>query len=81
MSETAADILDRTGALHTRREDADVNSRKTLDKNFYEVANDRALWGSNDSDAERKAIRITAEGIPGVVEVNDHLMETPIVAY
>ncbi|NWL44260.1 histidine kinase, partial [Bradyrhizobium elkanii] len=33
------------------------------------------------SAAERAAIRIAAEAIPGVVAVNDHLMETPIMAY
>lgn len=31
------------------------------------------LWGHAQSDAERKAIRVSAEAIPGVVTVNDHL--------
>ncbi|MCP1752283.1 CBS domain-containing protein [Bradyrhizobium elkanii] len=39
------------------------------------------LWGYAPSAAERTAIRIAAEAIPGVVAVNDHLMETPIMAY
>ena len=39
------------------------------------------LWGYAQSDAERKAIRVAAEGIPGVVAVNDHLMDSPIFAY
>ena len=39
------------------------------------------LWGYAQSDAERNAIRVAAEGIPGVVAVNDHLMESPIFAY
>ncbi|UGY26628.1 CBS domain-containing protein [Bradyrhizobium septentrionale] len=39
------------------------------------------LWGYAPSAAERTAIRIAAEAIPGVVAVNDHLLETPIMAY
>ena len=39
------------------------------------------LWGYAQSDAERKAIRVAAEGIPGVVAVNDHLADSPIFVY
>ena len=39
------------------------------------------LWGYAQSDAERNAIRVAAEGIPGVVAVNDHLTDSPIFAY
>jgi CBS domain-containing protein len=38
------------------------------------------LWGYAQSDAERRAIRVAAEGIPGVVAVNDHLMDSPVFA-
>ncbi|WP_371814850.1 CBS domain-containing protein [Bradyrhizobium sp. CCBAU 51753] len=38
------------------------------------------LWGYAPSAAERAAIRIAAEAIPGVA-VNDHLLETPIMVY
>jgi CBS-domain-containing membrane protein len=31
------------------------------------------LWGTADSDTERKAIRLLAEGVQGVRAVNDHL--------
>ena len=39
------------------------------------------LWGYAQSDEERKAIRVVAEDIPGVVAVNDHLADSPILAY
>ncbi|PDT75001.1 CBS domain-containing protein [Bradyrhizobium sp. C9] len=39
------------------------------------------LWGYASSAAERAAIRVAAEAIPGVTAVNDHLLETPILAY
>ena len=39
------------------------------------------LWGLGESDAERQAIRITAEAIPGVAGVNDHLMREPASFY
>jgi CBS domain-containing protein len=39
------------------------------------------LWGDAQSNEERKAIRVAAENIPGVVAVNDHLAESPILAY
>jgi CBS domain-containing protein len=39
------------------------------------------LWGYAQSDEERKAIRVAAESIPGVVAVNDHLADSPILAY
>ena len=39
------------------------------------------LWGYAPSAAERAAIRIAAEAIPGVIAVNDHLLETPIMVY
>ena len=33
------------------------------------------------SDAERNAIRVIAEAIPGVTMVNDHLADSPVFAY
>jgi len=39
------------------------------------------LWGDAQSNEERKAIRVAAENIPGVVAVNDHLADSPILAY
>ena len=39
------------------------------------------LWGYAQSDEERKAIRVAAGDIPGVIAVNDHLANTPILAY
>jgi len=39
------------------------------------------LWGLVESDQERQAIRITAEAIPGVAAVNDHLMHEPAFVY
>ena len=36
------------------------------------------LWGYTQSNEERKAIRVAAESIPGVVAVNDHLADSPI---
>lgn len=39
------------------------------------------LWGFAPSAAERTAIRVAAEAIPGVVLVNDHLLETPTFIY
>lgn len=38
------------------------------------------LWGYAQSDDERRAIRVAAEGIPGVVVVNDHLAASPVSA-
>jgi hypothetical protein len=35
------------------------------------------LWGITRSDAERKAIRVAAESIPGVSAVNDNLITRP----
>ena len=35
------------------------------------------LWGISNSDTERKAIRVAAELMPGVVAVNDHLIMRP----
>jgi CBS domain-containing protein len=35
------------------------------------------LWGTVDSEAERKAIRIAAEGTPGIRHVNDNLVVRP----
>ena len=35
------------------------------------------LWGISSSDTERKAIRVAAESMPGVVAVNDHLIMRP----
>jgi osmotically-inducible protein OsmY len=39
------------------------------------------LWGYARSDDERKAIRVAAEAIPGVSLVNDHLADSPALAY
>jgi CBS domain-containing protein len=39
------------------------------------------LWGFTESEKERHAIRIAAESIPGVVEVNDHLLHEPAFIY
>ncbi len=39
------------------------------------------LWGFVESDAERQALRIAAEAIPGVAGVNDHLMREPASVY
>lgn len=39
------------------------------------------IWGFAPSAAERTAIRVAAEAIPGVVLVNDHLLETPAFVY
>ena len=39
------------------------------------------LWGLVESDAERQAIRIAAEAIPGVAGVNDHLTREPTSIY
>jgi CBS domain-containing protein len=36
------------------------------------------LWGYAQSDDERRAIRVAAEDIPGVVAVNDHLADSPV---
>lgn len=38
------------------------------------------LWGITGSDAERKAIRVAAETIPGVFTVHDNLIRRPIHA-
>jgi osmotically-inducible protein OsmY len=35
------------------------------------------LWGVVDSEAERKALKVAAEAIPGVVVVADHLILRP----
>jgi len=35
------------------------------------------LWGTVSSDAERRAIRVAAESMPGVRAVNDHLLTQP----
>jgi len=39
------------------------------------------LWGYAQSDEERKAIRVAAEDIPGVVAVNDHLAGAATLVY
>jgi CBS domain-containing protein len=39
------------------------------------------LWGFVQSEAERQAIGIAAETIPGVTVVNDHLMREPAFIY
>jgi CBS domain-containing protein len=39
------------------------------------------LWGFAESEQERRAIRVAAESIPGVVAVNDHLMREPAFIY
>jgi osmotically-inducible protein OsmY len=35
------------------------------------------LWGIAQSETERKAIRVAAEGVPGVRAVNDNMMRGP----
>lgn len=39
------------------------------------------LWGIAGSDAERKAIRVAAESIPGVCAVHDNLIRRPTEAW
>jgi CBS domain-containing protein len=39
------------------------------------------LWGFYNSPTEHEAIRVAAEGIPGVREVVDHLTPRPVVLY
>lgn len=39
------------------------------------------LWGITGSDAERKAIRIAAESVPGVNAVHDNLIRRPMEAW
>ena len=39
------------------------------------------LWGITGSDAERKAIRVAAESIPGVCTVHDNLIRRPSEAW
>ena len=39
------------------------------------------LWGYAQSDDKRRAIRVAAEAIPGVILVNDHLADSPVFAY
>jgi len=39
------------------------------------------LWGITGSDAERKAIRVAAESIPGVCAVHDNLIRRPSEAW
>ena len=39
------------------------------------------LWGDAQSSEERRAIRVAAENIAGVLAVNDHLADSPILAY
>jgi osmotically-inducible protein OsmY len=38
------------------------------------------LWGMTQSQDEKKAIRVAAEGIEGVVAVNDNLTVYPVPA-
>jgi CBS domain-containing protein len=39
------------------------------------------LWGYAESSDQRKAIRLVAEGIPGVTVVNDHLADSSTFVY
>jgi CBS domain-containing protein len=39
------------------------------------------LWGFVQSESERQAISVTAEAIPGVAAINDHLMREPHSIY
>ena len=39
------------------------------------------LWGYAESGEERNAIRVDGRGIPGVVAVNDHLVDSPMFVY
>jgi CBS domain-containing protein len=36
------------------------------------------LWGIMDSEAERKALKVAAEAISGVIAVDDHLISRPL---
>jgi CBS domain-containing protein len=39
------------------------------------------LWGYTESGDQRKAIRVLAEAIPGVITVNDHLADSSTFVY
>jgi CBS domain-containing protein len=39
------------------------------------------LWGFAESDTARQAIKVAAERLAGVTEVNDHLMLEPVFTY
>jgi CBS domain-containing protein len=39
------------------------------------------IWGHAPSKEERVAIRVAAESVPGVVAVNDHLVDSPVFVY
>ena len=39
------------------------------------------LWGSVESEQERKAIRVVAEAVAGPAKVNDHLMSDRLIGY
>jgi osmotically-inducible protein OsmY len=39
------------------------------------------LWGVVDSEPERQALRIAAEGVPGVRSVEDHTSVLPVGAF
>ena len=39
------------------------------------------LWGTTESDAERKAIRVAAEAAQGVSAVNDNLVTYRVQAW
>ena len=39
------------------------------------------IWGITGSDAERKAIRVAAELVPGVCAVNDNMIKRPMEAW
>jgi CBS domain-containing protein len=39
------------------------------------------LWGFAQSETERHAIKVSAESIPGVIAVNDHLLREPASIY
>jgi CBS-domain-containing membrane protein len=36
------------------------------------------LWGVVESEAEKKALHVAAENVPGVATVNDHLLNRPL---
>lgn len=67
---TADDETIRAAILKALRQEAGVR-----DEFFNVTVADGVvhLWGATDSDAERKAVRVAAENVPGVRAVDDHL--------
>jgi osmotically-inducible protein OsmY len=69
--ETATDDQIRD-TLRTR-----LRSQGWISESKFNIAVDHGvvdLWAAVDSEAERKALRIAAESIPGVTAVRDHVV-------